>query len=305
MKYLTLTFALILAFHTSVKSQVYYPFPTGNVNWNIYFVNSCDESPAKKYLLRYAIHGDTLINKITYHRLCLESGDSLSPKIRPVGGIRELNKKIYYFGETYIRSSNDEEYLLYDFTKQIGDTIKHNSRGSFYSVVLAIDSILIDGHYRKIYEVDNHWFYHNPDYIVEGIGSILNGLLGHISDIPTCGSHYWEHICFREGGVVKYLNPSFSECFPDNLYASVNPFRFDEDITIFPTVTDKELIIQNNTGWNNLFVRITDLNGRIIKQELMSEKRSNIEIPEVSGLFNVVITDLKGKIVKSEKIIVK
>ena len=190
MKQLIFTIAVLLTFTIGLKSQNYFPFPVENVNWNVYYRGTCHDGPPDTVLLRYAIHGDTTINEVDYKKLCLESGDTINPTVKSIGGIREENKKIFYHGWTILSSTNDKEYLLYDFTKQTGDTIKHNPQGWFYSVILDIDSILIDGTYRKRYEVDNVWFYQNPDYIIEGIGSVKNGLLGHISDIPTCGTHF-------------------------------------------------------------------------------------------------------------------
>lgn len=189
MKQTTLILGLTLLFNLGLKSQDYVPFPTESVNWNVFYVETCSETPSDTILLRYTIHGDTTINETQYSKLCIESGDTANPKINSIGGLREIDKKIYYKGQTIIGGGNDEEYLIYDFSKQVGDTIKHDSYGGFYSVVLDIDSVIIDGDYRKRYQVDNHWFYQNPDYIIEGIGSVKNGLLGHISDIPTCGAY--------------------------------------------------------------------------------------------------------------------
>jgi len=165
MKQMTLIFALILIINQSLKCQNYVPFPTENVNWNVFYAGTCSETPPDTVLIRYTIHGDTTINEIQYSKLCIESGDTANPTIQGIGGLRENDKKIYYRGQTIIDGSNDEEYLLYDFTKQIGDTIKHDLYGEFYSVILDIDSVEIGDSYRKRYKVDNHWFYQNPDYI--------------------------------------------------------------------------------------------------------------------------------------------
>ena len=205
MKQLIFIIAAIVTFTIGLRSQNYIPFPTENVNWNVYYRGTCQERPPDTILYRYTIRGDTAINDVFYKKLWLEKGDTINPIIEAIGGIRENDKKIYYNGRTIYTSTEGEEYLLYDFTKQIGDTIKHNPQ-EFYSVILDIDSIAIDGICRKRYKVDNHWFYHNPDYIVEGIGSVKNGLLGHISDIPTCGTHYWEHICFNPHCRCKPVN---------------------------------------------------------------------------------------------------
>ena len=207
---------LVILFICSMplQGQQYFPFPSENARWNIYLLTTCDnDSPPDTFLLRYALHGDTVINDLAYGRLCLETGDLVDPEIEPVGAIREKDRKIYYIGQGFLGSDLSEEVLLYDFTARVGDTIDHTENRSFRSIVLETDSIQIDGEYRKMYTVDNGWYYHNPDLIVEGIGSIKNGLLGHISDIPTCGTHYWEHVCFSENGEVRYRNPAYSDCY--------------------------------------------------------------------------------------------
>ena len=296
---------MILILDVRLKCQDYIPFPTENVNWNVYLLSTCDwDSPPDTILLRYTIHGDTTINTVLYNKLCLESGDTNNPKIQSIGGLREVDEKIYYIGRT-ITVKLDEEYLLYDFAKQIGDTIKHDSYGVFYSVVLDIDSILIAGSYRKRYQVDNHWFYQNPDYIIEGIGSVQNGLLGHISDIPTCGYHYWEHICFKENGVVKYLNPSFDDCFPANFFTRIKGLLLDSDINFYPNPLENKLYIENNTNEHELLIKIIDNSGRILLEKDFYEREKSIDLTLNSGIFNIQIINKQGKILKTEKMIKK
>ena len=302
MKQLIFTIATILTFTTGLKSQNYVPFPTENVNWNVYYLGTCEEKAPDTTLLRYTIHGDTTINEVAYKKLCLESGDTINPIVKAIGGIREKDKKIYYKGRTILSSTYKEEYLLYDFTKQIGDTIKHNPQGGFYSVILDIDSIMIDGTYRKRYEVDNHWYFQNPDYIVEGIGSMKNGLLGHISDIPTCGYHYWEFICFRENGEVKYLNPSFNDCFPENLLMGSNFTKMDTQLKIYPNPVDQNLRIENNSN-ENLSIKIIDINGCSIIEQQLNETIKVIKLEVKPGVYNVLITNKIGQIMMTKKII--
>lgn len=254
-------------------------------------------------MIRYTIHGDTTINEIQYSKLCIESGDTVNPKIQGIGGLRESDKKIYYLGQTIIGGGYDEEYLLYDFTKQIGDTIKHDSYGGFYSVVLDIDSVQIGNIYRKRYKVDNHWFYHNPDYIIEGIGSVKNGLLGHISDIPTCCSHYWEHICFRENGIVKYVNPSFSDCFPSNLLTGIVQLDYETDFEIYPNPFSNEIQIKNKLNHQDLTFKLIDINGKTLIDKIINNEKVTLDLNISSGLYNVLIIDKNGQILITKKVI--
>ena len=307
MKKLYFIFILILLICKSVSGQKYFPFPTENVNWNIYFEYSRSENPPDTVLLRYTLHGDTTINQVKYKKLCLESGDTLHPEIEAVGGLREKDKKIYFIGNDYLGNPHFEECLLYDFNKQTGDTVKHDNFDTFYSIIENIDSVEIDGEYRKRYKVysRNNFLFPDQEYWIEGIGSIKNGLLGNITDVPTCGYYYWEHVCFRENGQVKYLNPSFKECFPDYLMTSINENNETSKINIYPNPFSTELHIDNIQPAENLNVRIVDILGRIIVHKELTSKNNIINVPETRGILLVMITDKYYHILKKEKIIQK
>ncbi len=303
MKKSTLILALTLLVLSSLKGQDYVPFPTEKVNWNVYYRGTCNETPSDTMLIRYAIHGDTTINGIQYSKLCIESGDLDSPRIGVIGGLREIGKKIYYKGYTIVGAGNDEEFLLYDFTRQVGDTIWHDSHGGFHSVVLEIDSVLIGENFRKRYKVDNNWFYQNPDYIIEGIGSVKNGLLGHVSDLPTCGTHYWEHICFSENGAVKYLNPSYNECFPVELLSVIKQIDQANDFDIYPNPFTDQVIIKVTASNDYFIFKMFDINGRTVFEKSISSERVNFDVELLRGIYNAVIIDKDGEILYAKKMV--
>lgn len=89
---------------------------------------------------------------------------------------------------------HEEEGLLYDFDVQEGDTVWHTNSGYDYTVIESVDSVEIDGQLRRRYNVDTgrNYYFQDEEYWVEGIGSTKNGLLGHITAIPTCCYHFWE-----------------------------------------------------------------------------------------------------------------
>lgn len=282
----------------------YFPFPVENANWNIYLISGCNnDASADTFLLRYTLSGDTVIQDIQYKRLCIETGDTLSPLTKPIGGIREADRKVYYIGEDFMGNSHEEEMLLYDFTASVGDTIIHDTVSRFYSVVEDIDSILIGEEYRKRYRVDNNSPYHNPDYVIEGIGSVVNGLLGHITEIPTCGEHYWEHICFRENDTVKYVNPAFGECYPARLLTAVQNFDGDRNVYIYPNPVERELIIENNSNETDLSFKIINMFGVMIIKDKLNGNKNIVPFISGPGVYSVIITNKEGVIIKSVKIL--
>ncbi len=306
MKNLIISTILILLVIPNLKGQDYYSFVSEKPQWNVYLENSMCQTSVDTSLLRYYFEGDTIINDTTYQKLIIETGDTANPEIRTAGGIREVGKKVYYIGEDCLGHPNYEEVLLYDFSKKVGDTIIHKMTSgclTFYSEILEIDSIKTGDNYRKRFKVDNHGGYHNPDYWVEGIGSIKNGLLGHITDIPTCGYRYWEHVCYKENEEVKYLNPAYSDCYPINVISSVNTDLRVENIKIYPNPVFNKLHIVNipdNKDWR---VKIINSLGQSVFEDKLNLKNYHIDLSNENGLLIIMLIDSNGQIIKTEKII--
>lgn len=212
----------ILCISGFVYSQKYVPFPTENAEWNIGLCSAPQDFQlaVECNLLNYSLAGDTIINDLRYKKLCMD-------KSLLVGFIREENKKIYYIGSgftnfgasyspqmlekiracspSFIKSSGIE-YLLYDFNVKTGDDILWGLESNH---VDKIDSVLIGNSYRKRYTLRN-----NGDVIIEGIGSVVKGLLSSVSPVPMCSDYisWWNHICFSQNGQTVYKNPDYVDC---------------------------------------------------------------------------------------------
>jgi len=130
-------------------------------------------------------------------------------------------------------------------------------------------------------------------------------LLGNITLIPICCYHYWEHVCFKEDEQVKYLNPSFNECFPDYLLTSKNEKIELFKINIYPNPFSSKLHIDNILPDENINVRIVDILGRILVHKELTTNNNIINVPEISGLLIVIVIDDDYQILKREKIIQK
>lgn len=307
MKQLIFTISALLTFSTGLKSQNYIPFPTENAQWNVYLEYSISESPTDTVLLRYVLNADTTINQIKYNRLCLKSNDSDTASITPIGGIREKDKRIYFIGEDFLGYPFDKELILYDFNVQVGDTVFHDNYGSFFSIIEAIDSVEVNGEYRNRYKIspgsrNSNYYFPDDEYWIEGIGSIKTGLLGHITMVPTCCYQFWEHICFKENEVVKYLNPTFSDCSASNFLMGVNLSKTDSKIKIYPNPVMNQLQIENNSK-ENLSIKIIDINARSIIEQPLNETKTIIKLDIKPGIYNVMITNNTGQITLTEKII--
>ena len=211
--YLSITFLLLTGF--ALKAQTYYPFPTKNTIWTEGYYSPYPDT-YKTFHCFALKDGDTTINGKLYHKL-YHSNDTIFTEDKLCGGIREDNKKIYYYSidslpYQYIGIQTGSEVILYDFTLKLGDTIRNNLFRISHPdklIVFIVDSILIGTQYRKTYTFG----YPNASKAlpwatwVEGIGS-LRGLLFATGDLPTSG--VWNDvICFRQDYNILYHDTSY------------------------------------------------------------------------------------------------
>ncbi len=245
---------------TIINGQQYFPFPDSGAVWNNAHYNYSQQDTIYS---QYGIIGDISFNLIPYPKLYLLNDTSLDlSNATYVGAMREQSKKIFF---RYVYC--EQEILLYDFTKHVGDSI-HSLFNEFeiwscdsmtpnVGIIANIDSILINDSYYKVYHIDP-WY---PDWI-EGIGS-LAGLLNPIPPQIT-GFDTWELVCFKKDGDVLYLNPNFNTCFPLIVGTNDKINTPNSGIRIYPNpVTDISSIefIGNEYKYLTLF----NISGQILK----------------------------------------
>lgn len=294
----SLLLLIFLVHLTIIKGQEYFPFPDSGAVWNnANYVYSLQDTVYSQY----GIIGDTSFSLIPYHKLYLLNDTSLDPtNATYIGALREQSKKIFF---RYVYCQ--EEILLYDFTKQVGDSIHSlfseneiwscDSITPYDGVIANIDSILINGSYRKVYHIDP-WY---PDWI-EGIGS-LAGLLNPIAPQIT-GFDTWELVCFKKDGDVLYLNPNFNTCFPLIVGITDNSMTSNSGIRIYPNpLTDISSI--DFIGNKYTYMTFYNISGQILIRFEISNKKS-IKLNRIdfnSGLifYKIETTDgqfMTGKI---------
>jgi hypothetical protein len=156
MKKLIIRFILIFKVMFAF-SQEYTPFPTTEAIWrgSDNFMNN--DIPTT-ICWEVKLHNiDTIINGKTYKKITTKG------VFEKIVALREQDKKIY------LRIENKDS-LLYDFNLRVGDTLNNRVYGlnanSIIIIVTKIDSVLIDGKFRKRYNMKP-----GPP-IIEGIGSI-------------------------------------------------------------------------------------------------------------------------------------
>jgi hypothetical protein len=125
--------------------------------------------------MKFWFQGDTVIEDLKYKKVYIQDNDSIADfnNAYYFAAVREdtMAGKVYFRSEYYY--SDGQEHLLYDFSVDVGDTVRFYSLWSGLQkkemTVKSIDSILIDNHYRKRINFDHE--NSGEESWIEGIGS--------------------------------------------------------------------------------------------------------------------------------------
>lgn len=205
-----------------------------------------------------------------------------------------INKKVFY-----IPVDSTSESLLYDFNLLQGDTIrgymediaKIHFDTTFYAVIDSVDSILVNGSFRK------RWRYHTNDFwgliwgggeIIEGIGStygLLEGLLPMFDDNGIL-------VCYSEYGSSLY---GISPCL---LVTNVKNTSKIGGVKIYPNPNNGKFTIKlNNT--ENATIEIYTISGQFILQKIVTKNTIQIDLSNYQkGMYFVKVNTPNGTMVK-------
>jgi len=300
MKTLLVLFATLTVLLVQSQTSVYHPFPDSNACWNVNMSQGmCFMGGFISEDYSLTISGDTVINSQTYHKLTtpfvqatITGGCTQQNFAGYQGAFRQdiAGRKVYFVPPTL-----STEQLLFDFTMEIGDTVK-GYLAAFNSpadTVVETDSVLIGADYRK------RWLT-NPCYdiyLIEGIGSTF----GLLKPSPGCATDmdYYSLTCFSQDGQTLYPEPSV-EC---QLITSINNIDpISDAVQIYPNPSNGSITIGFDKPETIKELRLTDMTGKIILQkQLNNQPKVNIDkLP--GGTYLLTIVDRKNSI--STRIIV-
>ena len=200
-------FYLFLAMCMATSALAQNSFPTSNAIWNVKIVKENvlghDLPPPLPFNenVLYCIEGDTTINGTQYNKLYnLNYKNNYDTvfiaehvnKYIFLGGLREENQKVWFRME-------NQEYLLYDFSASIGDTVWHNLVISNANVCYlpyneysysVIQNIQIINGIKQLYTYTNLG---NANIWIEEIGG-YNGLFSHLPMYRCLCFEYYESL---------------------------------------------------------------------------------------------------------------
>ena len=242
----------------------------------------------------YAIMGDTVIDEITFKAIYV-TPDSI---FDPAASIYHSAVRDSANHWLFIPRDETEEYLLYDFSLEVGDTVQINNPwedGLKTLIAFDVDSVeLADGYYKRIgvgiYDPPSGQP-HVIDQWIEGVGSV-NGLFYSAWYIMDAG---YQLLCFHSNDTLVYLNSPDGTC--GYIFVGVIDQVSSSTIKIYPNPFTNVLNIESSVDF---MVRIYDASGI----EIYSGRDQTIDLSWLNtGLYFLRLYDSNNRVTTTNKLL--
>ncbi len=290
-------------------------FSSGTSQVNLYFlnnpiwkVNSVCAVPnpcIQNETYNYYINGDTIINTLTYKKIFKKGSGYYSwmappPSSGCTGSYNYIDSTPSFFlrssgKKMFIRVPNDtNEYLLYDFNLQVGDTLPityNNPQNTVY--VSGIDSVYTPYGYLKRFSLSGN---NSAQYLIEAIGSSA-GLIEPIGVILECG---YSLGCYSLNDTAYYPSQG-PGC---NLTVGLPLQNPKVNVTIFPNPFSSEISLKSELPLKNGSVILSNLPGQIVfRRDNLNGKEFSFNAGDLSPGVYLLRLVQDGEQLYSEKLI--
>jgi len=289
--------ALNLFINSAIHAQSYHPVPVNNANWNEVFIA---EQPHIITPYKNVAHNDTIIQNKKYGKFyLLNTADTCihnPPSGKYYAAVRNdtSSKKVYVIFKDSLKAS-----LLYDFSKNVGDTIHYYYHKSCWTtlVVTKIDYVQNQGINRKLFSISG-W---GEDKWIEGIGC-TEGFFYPKYALPTCFCH-WILGCVYNNDTLLYQNPEFTgECSLTGINEDINS---ENNLIIKPNPAQNKISISVKNGNVKIEnIQIYSLFGKVLIQKENFSSGYEVDISQLpQGVYLTKAVLVDGRIY-SKKLVV-
>jgi hypothetical protein len=241
----------------------YVPFPKEG-SWYKQSVQQTHPLDRRIYQYLTTLKGDTIIKGKTYAKIYYKLVNRNNSNYDYVGALRETpNKEIMH-----IEVQDTVEKLMYKFGLNIGDTLYLPTRRDNKTIkVLAIDSVQIQGIFRKRYRMNTQTL-GQKDYWIEGIGS-TKGLFYPYRESELENSE--SLLCFEttEGIIFKH-ETIVSQCF----ISSTDDKLTDENkVKVYPNPMQDKTIFEFSIDKSSCDFELIDTSGKVVRKDKFEGKQ--------------------------------
>ena len=279
---------LLLAMAGMAKAQDYEPIIQEGNEWHTLDVIVNPGFPPNHHYstLVHWISDDTLVDGVRYTKVLETRNGEGTPRLATL--LREEDCKVW-------KRESATDILIYDFTAQVGDTLRFGDFHEFdYFVVDSISIEQIGGRDRRKF-----WFGLEYDITgepvaietwTEGIGSDM-GLLFSGWYYVTGG--YYRALCFHQNGELLWQNEYYGTCMIDAVEEEVAPV-----VSVYPNPASETVRIE---GIEPTEMQIYNELGQLVKRVRNSNEINVADLAE--GVYFLRITDVNGTM-KTKRIMV-
>ena len=177
---------------------------------------------------------------------------------------------------------------MYDFTLQVGDTMSFGV--AYTQTVLSIDTVLVCGSYRKVYNAGAGYAYDGSRSWIEGIGS-THGLFAPCLLEFECGGNL---ICY-EDSFCFWQHPNSPVCYTIGVENEIDiPI-----LSVYPNPADNYLRFKDDGQMHA--IRIYDLTG---KEVIKGNFRNTIDLSTLQeGIYVLMLETQHGT--QTQKIVIQ
>ena len=272
---------LLMAMEGMAKAQDYEPIIQEGNEWHTLDVIVNPGFPPNHHYstLVHWLSDDTLVDGVRYTKVLETRNGEGTPRLATL--LREEDGKVW-------KRKSATDILIYDFTAQVGDTLRFGDFHEFdYFVVDSISIEQIGGKDRRKF-----WFGLEYDFTgepvaietwTEGIGSDM-GLL--FSGWYYVSGGYYRALCFHQNGELLWQNEYYGTCMIDAVEEmDISP------ISLYPNPTSEVVHIE---GVEAAEVQVYNSFGQLVKTVHDANEIPVAALPQ--GVYLLRITDTDGKV---------
>ncbi len=270
---------LMLAVAGLAKAQDYEPIIQEGNEWHTLDVIVNPGFPPNHHYstLIHWISDDTLVDGIRYTKVLETRNGEGTPRLAAL--LREENGNVW-------KRESSTDLLLYDFTAQVGDTVRFGD----FAESFVVDSIS----FEQIGGVDRKKIWFGLEYDItgepyaietwtEGIGSDM-GLL--FSGWYYVSGGYYRALCFHQNGELVWQNEYYGTCMIDAVEEmDISP------ISLYPNPTSEVVHIE---GVEAAEVQVYNSFGQLVKTVRDANEISVAGLAE--GVYLLRTVDADGKV---------
>jgi hypothetical protein len=292
----------------------YFPIPNyfgNNPEWCVTQLYGVGDDCLDEFEMVHYINGQEIIDSVLYYKLFTRGVHTSTPNIGSADC--SVGNPIFDYLEVYIRQEGEKifiismnsstEYLLYDFSLSIGDTVASNASSSLIFpdeigpfVITDIDSVyLYDNFYKRFYfEVPNGPISEidSIDYFMEGIGHFQ----GFIYPFEfTFESSHFLH-AFNKNGIPYYEFPeAYGTC---DFTVSVEERMLSSfSLDLHPNPVSDQLFLNFSEAIKLRRISIYTISGQMIltQNPSTSSGRHTVDLSQLqSGMYLLEVESTEG-----------